>query len=159
MSSGKIYHINPKTGNANICRAQLGKCPYEKDLADHYDTKDEAQQAYEKNMEEQVSKGTELLLKYTSTQRTILQMFNNNEIDENRDTLDYLVNRRKHIEKAIEDLAHYNTVDNFVMKNNEGKKKNSVTTRNYQQSNGHYHGFPNAVEGLEKTDPELLNSL
>lgn len=48
MSSGKIYHINPKTGNANICRAQLGKCPYEKDLADHYDTKDEAQQAYEK---------------------------------------------------------------------------------------------------------------
>lgn len=38
------YHINPKTGNANICRAKFGNCPYEReDFAEHYGTKEDAQ--------------------------------------------------------------------------------------------------------------------
>ncbi len=41
------YHINPKTGNPNICRADVS-CPFGDMEADHYGTKGEALKAYEK---------------------------------------------------------------------------------------------------------------
>ena len=39
------YHINPKTGNAGICRAQAGGCPFGGD-DEHYSTREEALTAY-----------------------------------------------------------------------------------------------------------------
>ena len=43
------YHINPKTGNPGVCRAQEGKCPF--GAADeHYSSPQEARLAYEKLM-------------------------------------------------------------------------------------------------------------
>ena len=43
------YHINPETGRANICRA-VNNCAFNKDgkTMEHYDTKQEAQDAFEK---------------------------------------------------------------------------------------------------------------
>ena len=50
------YHINPKTGRPNICRAQTPeRCEYAKgdDIPEHYDTKEEAREAYAKSMSDQ----------------------------------------------------------------------------------------------------------
>jgi len=44
------YHINPKTGNPNICRAETS-CPFGDLQADHYPTKKAALAAYEKSHE------------------------------------------------------------------------------------------------------------
>ena len=49
------YHINPETGNPNICRAKTPeRCIYSTDdtVAEHFDSKDEARAAYEKQMNE-----------------------------------------------------------------------------------------------------------
>lgn len=40
------YHLNPTTGNPNICRAALGKCPFGAE-APHYGSKEEARRGYE----------------------------------------------------------------------------------------------------------------
>ena len=40
------YHVNPKTGNASLCKAGKGKCPFG-GSADHYPTQAEAQAAFE----------------------------------------------------------------------------------------------------------------
>jgi len=46
-----VYHISPSTGNPNICRAQNGNCPFASD-DDHYETKAEAREAFEKKQNE-----------------------------------------------------------------------------------------------------------
>lgn len=53
------YHINPETGNPNICRAKTPEsCRYstEDTVAEHFDSKDEARAAYEKQMEQEEEK-------------------------------------------------------------------------------------------------------
>lgn len=46
------YHISPKTGNPNICRAKNeGGCPFGND-SEHFDTKQDARAAYEHKMEQ-----------------------------------------------------------------------------------------------------------
>lgn len=42
------YHLNPKTGDPGLCRAEDGKCPFGKD-APHYASKEAAREAYEKD--------------------------------------------------------------------------------------------------------------
>ena len=44
------YHISPKTGRANACKARAKPCPLGSEN-DHYPTKEAAQQAYEKKMQ------------------------------------------------------------------------------------------------------------
>lgn len=54
------YHINQKTGNANICRAKEGNCPLKDvdgDYAPHFETKLEAEAFYEKQRKEDANKG------------------------------------------------------------------------------------------------------
>lgn len=50
------YHISPKTGNPNICRAKTAEsCPISKNddgVVEHFETKEEARDAYERHMEE-----------------------------------------------------------------------------------------------------------
>ena len=51
------YHINPKTGRPNICHAKTPeRCIYAKDgqIPEHYDSKEEAREAYEKQMESEM---------------------------------------------------------------------------------------------------------
>lgn len=43
------YHISPTTGRANKCSAQTGNCPFGGEQ-DHYATKEQAREAYEKDM-------------------------------------------------------------------------------------------------------------
>lgn len=45
------YHINPETGNPNKCGAVKGNCPFG-GTNEHYDTKAEAQAAYETHMDQ-----------------------------------------------------------------------------------------------------------
>lgn len=48
------YHISPKTGNPNQCKASTGACPFgnpEDPSVNHYDSKEEAREAFEKQME------------------------------------------------------------------------------------------------------------
>lgn len=45
------YHINPETGNPGICRTTPDRCPYGKEGALHYDSKEEARAAYEETQE------------------------------------------------------------------------------------------------------------
>lgn len=44
------YHINPATGNPNVCRARAGGCPFASE-DNHYDTKEDARAAYEASMD------------------------------------------------------------------------------------------------------------
>jgi len=39
------YHINPKSGNADLCRATHGRCPFGS-LEEHYSTLEEAYQGF-----------------------------------------------------------------------------------------------------------------
>lgn len=51
------YHINPKTGRPNICRAQTPeRCEYAKDgqIPEHYDTKNDALKAYVDSMNDKI---------------------------------------------------------------------------------------------------------
>ena len=61
------YHINPKTGNVNVCRAKKS-CPFGDMALDHYSTPDLARRAYEITMESH-SLAVQLLLK-----RRVIQM-------------------------------------------------------------------------------------
>lgn len=45
-----LYHVNPNTGNPNICRAQNGGCPFGTPN-EHFDTKQEARADYESKMD------------------------------------------------------------------------------------------------------------
>lgn len=45
------YHINPETGNPNQCVAKPGNCRFGSDT-NHYDSKVEARQAFEKSMDD-----------------------------------------------------------------------------------------------------------
>lgn len=50
------YHISPKTGNPNICRAKTPEsCPVSQNsegVVEHFDNKEDARKAFEKHMEE-----------------------------------------------------------------------------------------------------------
>lgn len=46
------YHLNPKTGNPNICRAKPDKCPY--GPVPHYGSKEEARAAYEDSQQDEL---------------------------------------------------------------------------------------------------------
>ena len=51
------YHINPKTGRPNICHAKTPeRCIYAKDgqIPEHYDTKEDAREAYAKSMASEI---------------------------------------------------------------------------------------------------------
>lgn len=52
------YHISPKTGNPNICRAKSAEsCPISKNdegVVEHFDSKEKARESYEKHMEEKI---------------------------------------------------------------------------------------------------------
>lgn len=55
MSKAKKYHINPETGRPNQCTATVRGCKYAQGdlIPEHYDSKEEAQGAYEKKMNEE----------------------------------------------------------------------------------------------------------
>lgn len=44
------FHINPKTGNTGICKAENGKCPFGS-ADEHFATRNEARASYEKKQE------------------------------------------------------------------------------------------------------------
>lgn len=51
----KRYHINPETGRPNVCRAkEESSCKFYKEDNEHYDSKEEAQVAYEKMQHEKI---------------------------------------------------------------------------------------------------------
>lgn len=61
------YHVNPETGRANICRAEI-KCDFSVDGIEppHYKTKDEAKKGAEKNFEKEYDGTTKALKKNDS---------------------------------------------------------------------------------------------
>ena len=55
MAKAAKYHINPETGRPNQCTATVRGCKYAQGdlIPEHYDSKEEAQLAYEKKMNEE----------------------------------------------------------------------------------------------------------
>lgn len=49
------YHINPETGTVNICKAKKQECKFGLSQTEHYETKEQAQQQYEKNQQQKFS--------------------------------------------------------------------------------------------------------
>lgn len=47
------YHINRRTGTPGVCKAQI-KCPFGDLISEHYDSREEAQLAYEKKNIQQI---------------------------------------------------------------------------------------------------------
>lgn len=151
------YHINPKTGNANICRANFGNCPYEKDdFAEHYDTKQEAQKAYEKHMENPISEISRLIGVRSRTHQTIMKEFVENSTSPFSDPKQAsLISLRNRIENFFD-----NYVPNGV--DDSGKfNKNPVNIRTPRvvHTDNSIIGFGNDVEETMKEQPELWNDM
>lgn len=151
------YHINPKTGNANICRANYGNCPYEKnDFAEHYENKQDAQRAYEKLMENPISEISRLIGVRGRTHQAIMKEFIENGTspfsDPKQSSLVSLRNR-------VEDF-----IDNYVPngKDDSGKAtKESVSVKapKVVHTDKSIIGFGNDVEEMLKEQPELWNDM
>ena len=151
------YHINPKTGNANICRANYGNCPYEKDdFAEHYDTKQEAQKAYEKHMENPVSEISRLIGVRSRTHQAIMKEFVENDTSPFSDPKQAsLISLRDRIENFFD-----NYIPNGV--DDSGKfNKNPVNIRapRVVHTDNSIIGFGNDVEEMMKEQPELWNDM
>lgn len=117
------YHINPDTGNANICRATFGNCPYEKEIAEHYASKQEAQSAYEEHMENPISEISRLIILQHKIQQKIIRMFDEHEKSEHKNfslrlhnpEFDALIKMRSRITGTILNYESYN-IDDSVKK-------------------------------------------
>lgn len=96
------HHINPDTGNANVCSAKI-KCPYKSVGDPHFDTKIEAEKHYEEKMKTPMSRGAELAIRRSNIQNEILSIFNN-EKEEKKAELQNLIEIRNNIDKALQNL-------------------------------------------------------
>lgn len=151
------YHINPKTGNANICRAKFGNCPYEReDFAEHYGTKEDAQKAYEKQMENPVSEISRLIGIRGRAHQAIMEEFTKNDTSPFGDTEQAArVKLRNAIEDAIE---KYNPtgVDDSGKLNNKPVK---IRAPKVVHTDDSIIGFGNAVEEMINEQPELWDDM
>lgn len=148
------YHINPETGNANLCRAKTGKCPYEKNFAEHYETKVEAQKAYEDQMEYPVSQMSRILILRYRTQNKISNISFNKKYSEmkseERQKVDVLMDRRRKLDKAIVEMDKTGLITSDAGKakiHDPLKIKQPILKREDKL----IEGFRNTIEGIKKT--------
>lgn len=151
------YHINPKTGNANVCRAKFGNCPYEvNDFAEHYESKAEAQRAYEKQMTNPVSEISRLIGIRGRTQQAIMEEFTKNDTSPFGDSEQAArVKLRDAVENAIEKYIPTGIDDS-------GKLNNTSTTVRAPKvvhTDDSIIGFGNDVEEMLNEQPELWNDM
>lgn len=99
-----VYHINPETGNSNICKASKNPCPYQALGDDHYSTAEEARSAFEEKMKNPMSRAAELSIRRIELYEHIIL----ESLKENADRLSLykLVDRRTALENAIERLSN-----------------------------------------------------
>jgi hypothetical protein len=83
------YHINPKTGNPGKCTAKRS-CPFGDIDSDHYDSREEAQAAYEKQMSTAVKAPTLTPAKRTKKLVELIVRPNNLDYDIIRTGLEYV---------------------------------------------------------------------
>lgn len=96
------YHINPETGRANQCTATVKSCKFAVDgqVPQHYETKTEAKQAYEKEASAEFGQTTSL--KKQSSKKDKIEKLSNKlpktKIEENESLdmyfSDYVVNNK-----------------------------------------------------------------
>jgi len=157
MSSVKRYHINPKTGNANICRANFGNCPYEKnDFAEHYDTKEEAQKAYEKQMENPISEVSRLIGVRGRTHQAIMKEFVENRTSPFSDPKQSsLIDLRNKVENTLNDYIPNNVNDSGKLNNKPVK----IRAPKVVHTSDSIIGFGNDVEEMMKDQPDLWDDM
>ena len=157
MSSSVRYHVNPQTGNANICRAKFGNCPYEReDFAEHYDTKEDAQKAYEKQMENRISEISRLIGIRGRTHQAIMKEFvenNTSPFDDPKQAS--LISLRNRIESFFDNYVP-NGVDDSGRLNN---KPVNIRAPRVVHTDNSIIGFGNDVEEMLKEQPELWNDM
>lgn len=151
------YHINPKTGNANVCRAKFGNCPYEvNDFAEHYESKEEAQKAYEKQMENPVSEISRLIGIRGRTQQAVMEEFAKNKTSPFCDSKQAArVKLRDAVENAIEKYTPTGIDDSGKLNHT------SITVRapKVVHTDDSIIGFGNDVEEMLNEQPELWNDM
>lgn len=151
------YHINPNTGNANTCRANFGNCPYEKnDFAEHYDTKQEAQKAYEKQMENPISKISHLIGIRGRTHQAIMKEFVQNGTSPfSNPKQSSLVSLRNKVEDFLNDYVPNGSEDSGKI-NDTPVKINAPKIVHTKDS---IIGFGNDVEEMMNDQPDLWNDM
>lgn len=151
------YHINPKTGNANVCRAKFGNCPYEvNDFAEHYESKAEAQKVYEKQMENPVSEISRLIGIRGRTQQAIMEEFTKNDTSPFGDSEQAArVKLRDAVENAIEKYTPTGIDDSGKLNNT------SITVRapKVVHTDDSIIGFGNDVEEMLNEQPVLWSDM
>lgn len=157
MSSSVRYHTNPQTGNANICRAKFGNCPYEReDFAEHYDTKEDAQKAYEKQMENPVSEISRLIGIRGRAHQAIMEEFTKNGTSPFGDTEQAArVKLRNAVEDAIEKYTPTGVDDSGKIDNKPVK----IRAPKVVHTDDSIIGFGNDVEEMMNEQPELWNDM
>lgn len=160
MSSSVRYHINPETGNANLCRADFGNCPYEKNnFEEHYATKQDAQKAYEKRMENPVSENSRLM----KTRGKIQQAIVNRLMDHSGSTA-FLSKDKEHISS----VHLRNRIDDFLSSysptgvDDSGRLDTTPLTiraPKVSYTDNAIVGFEGVYEDIHKDYPELLNDM
>lgn len=92
------YHINPETGRANICRAELRDCPLKREdgsPAPHFDNKADLKKYVEKTNEEMFGKGVDGMKRKPS--KTVARNFGSET-----KTLDVTISSTDYLEHLVE---------------------------------------------------------
>lgn len=160
VSSSVRYHINPKTGNANLCRADYGNCPYEKNnFEEHYATKQDAQKAYETRMANPISENSRLMKIRGKVQQTIM-----NRLMDHSGSTAFLSKDKEHISSVY----LRNRIDDFLDSysptgvDDSGRLNNTSTTiksPKISYTDNAIVGFEAMYEDISKDYPELLNDM
>lgn len=93
-----LYHVNPETGNPNICRAQNGNCPFGT-VSEHFESKAEARADYERRMNDanvtlkSVQKGVSARRDAKATETLRKALANQTRLDGATDSLVALSNK------------------------------------------------------------------
>ena len=119
------YHINPETGRTNICRA-VNNCAFSKngESVEHYDSKEEAQTAFEKQNSKKIINSIEKRILITPStkeekEQKIDEMIDDLSREEKQELLTLIVsskreNKKKEFNKKLDQLMvnekYYGTV-------------------------------------------------
>lgn len=143
------YHINPKTGNPGLCKAEKAQCPFEQLGEAHYPTKEAAREGYELLMTSQISRGASLALRRTELHEEIIMKHHWGvpfaEISP-------LITIQQNIDNELATLPAEGPTTAFARPQGELKS--------FHSRKGKINvGVPNSIEDIFEKHPEALRAL
>lgn len=158
------YHINPLTGNPTVCKAKI-KCRFGGMEHDHYDSKEEAREAYERSAEisslpaldsvRKLSYGAKLLRAIDRTQAEIVEISLLKKETKSANDCDAWyskIERRDYLKRKVRHELPWDDTDAPSYDPNE--EVEAFAPVEFDHSNTPRRGYTNDVMGISEKDPE-----